>query len=456
MKEILRFSHIYFKDKKQIDYVLKDFNLTVYSNTIYYIFSRYPEETDMIRLLLTGLIQPVDGRIYVHKKKLESYTYKTASHNGIFWADPDTNLFNNLSIHQNICIMGPQMFHPFILPKLFERKTVRELCSYVGLRYHSWQLLTALSPFEKLLVCIAKFIYAGATVIAIGSTRQWNNTELAHLKKLLKKMADEGYSIILTGYQAFFLTRICDECILIKDGMDAKILFKPDNSQELIDSYYQLSEDSSYKDDSGQISQKTRKTGELYGDDEWIPSMRQFVHFKTEIKNSRKKRGITGYFGVEPDSDRNFKKYAASLEKHGNTIYIPSNSNDALLETLTIGENIAMFMHTSGIYKKKILSSSLKKMLQKEFLYSFDFSPDLKYLDELNYFQKKILSIYCLLMGKKCEVLILEEPYLNLREDELVKMNEYIFKINEKIPHVIIYSRNIDFIREVSDPIVSI
>lgn len=444
MKEVLKLSHIYRENLGSFE--LRDFNLTVGSGEIIYLAGNTDIEKYLVKDIITGMATGYEGSVYLRNRRQARWTSGQAYDNGIFYIDERQQLVPKLTVMENICVLKKTAPKEVVINRGKEYQRARELLELIGLQRREDQEVGEFSHFEKQLVCIAKMLYQNAHLLILdGMENKYSMQEILHMRSLLCVLSRMDLALVLLQRQPEEVLEVCTKCLLLRDGSDAKILFRPQITQEII-SEYRLSHSQvevKYQDkESGiekSISEKFTVRLEEGGDQH---------------------TSMLGFYDLGIDSKIHVEEYLRDLDKRHLGVYVDGNcleevaqdprqavmigssSVEDLLYNLSLGENLAFpfrYMENPG---KVLLNPSFSTYLRMEFLKKFDLNPKFKKLEQLDYFQRKLLSIYRWLQVGHPKCILLEEPYMNLQGDEVGKMQQYLKEISRQHAPVAIFSKD--------------
>lgn len=444
MREILKLTHIY--TDAPSNFKLRDFNLTVGSGEVIYLVANTDVEKYLIKDIITGMNADYRGGIYYRNRKQTRWNSQEAYVNGIFYVDERHQLVPKFTIMENICVMKKTAPAEVIIPLGQELRRTREILELIGLQRNPEECIEHFSHFEKQLVCIAKMIYKGAQILMIdGLENKYSMREILHMRSLVSVLSGMDLALIFLQRQPAEMLSICSKCVLMRRGSDVKVLFQPEITRERI-SEYRLSNTSSEAKPENPVQEKVRR-----------------ISRKFSVKNqhgTEKRYRIIGYYDLGVDSKVHFREYLQHLnesqvqvsidgellrdivDRDGESLIVGINSVEELMYNLNLGENLAFTFRYMEKRRRYLMRHKLCTYLRMEFLKKFDIDPKVRKLEELSYFERKLLSIYRWLQVGDTRSIILEEPYLNLQGDEIEQMQQYLTTICQEHAPVGIFSKN--------------
>ncbi|UEM02528.1 sugar ABC transporter ATP-binding protein [Skermanella rosea] len=171
--------------------------------------------------ILGGVLKRDGGRIRVDGADYEPRGPRDALACGISFIHQELNLFENLSIEENLFISGfPRIGRaiPFISRGRMRRRA-RELLEQVDIRHPPGTPVGALSQGERQLVEIAKALSVDAKVIIFDEpTTSLTRREADRLFGIIERLRGRGIAMIYISHVLSDVTRICDDITVLRDG----------------------------------------------------------------------------------------------------------------------------------------------------------------------------------------------------------------------------------------------
>lgn len=456
MKELLKLSHIF--TEVPGNFQLQDFNLTIGSGEVIYVVADAEVEKYLIKDIMTGVIKDYSGSIYLYNSRQEKWSSEEAHNCGIFYVDERHQLVSKFTIIENVCVVKKISSGEIFINKYQQYKKTKEILDRIGLRREPDETIEEFSHFEKQLVCVAKMLYQGANVLIIdGLENKFSVREIQLMRRLAAILSSLDLALVFLQRQPTEMLTVCTKCVLMHGGSDVKVLFPPDITKETIAEYRLL---------HSQVGMKTQK--EKGEQEKYIT--KKFTAAKRD--GQEKKYSIIGYYDLGIDSKIHFGEYLQHLSeevirvsvdgmplreiisKEKEVLIIGINSAQELLPNLNLGENLAFsFRHMEGD-RKILMKHRLCSYLCMEFLMKFGINSGYRKLEELDYFERKLLSIYRWLQVGSRKTIILEEPYLNLHGSKIEQMQQYLKEISREYAPVGIFSKDAPEMIRICDAIV--
>jgi ABC-type sugar transport system ATPase subunit len=171
--------------------------------------------------ILGGVHQPDSGRMRLDGVDYAPLDPRQALARGIAFIHQELNLFENLSIEENIFIGG----FPRILGRLplIDRRSIRRctraLLDLVEIKDPPGTLVGSLSQGERQLVEIAKALNTAADLIIFDEpTTSLTRREVEKLFGIIRRLKAQGIAVIYISHVLSEVQRLCDEIVVLRDG----------------------------------------------------------------------------------------------------------------------------------------------------------------------------------------------------------------------------------------------
>jgi len=170
--------------------------------------------------MLGGVLAPDAGEMLIGGEPYRPAKPADASEAGVAFIHQELNLFGNLTIAENILINTmPRLPGLPLVNRRALRREAREVLDAIGLDISPDTKVDALAPGEKQLVEIGKALAADARIIILDEpTTSLTNRETAVLFELLKRLRDEGRSLIYISHVLADVLALADSIVVLRDG----------------------------------------------------------------------------------------------------------------------------------------------------------------------------------------------------------------------------------------------
>ncbi len=171
--------------------------------------------------ILGGIHRPDEGTIMLAGQPYRPAGPRDAQAAGLAFIHQELNLFENLSIEENLFITGfPRRFGrlPLIDRGTISRRTT-ELLEMVDVRYPPSTPVSKLSQGERQLVEIAKSLSFDARIIIFDEpTTSLTRRETEKLFAIMERLKAQGIALIYISHILGDVLRICDTVQVLRDG----------------------------------------------------------------------------------------------------------------------------------------------------------------------------------------------------------------------------------------------
>ncbi len=203
--------------------------------------------------ILTGFVQPDDGKIFVNGEevKLRSVTYARSL--GIETVYQDLALVNELTVYHNMFLKREVLLKPFpLLNNRVMREQAHEYLKKIGVNIQSVDTEVAkLSGGQRQAIAIARAVYSNAKILLLDEPlAAMGAKEGALILDLIRGLKAAGeVSIIMIAHNYGQVFEICDRVNLLQHGtitLDKRIVDTSlDELNELVMREYRIAATSS-------------------------------------------------------------------------------------------------------------------------------------------------------------------------------------------------------------------
>lgn len=165
---------------------------------------------------LSGLEKPEDGDIFLDGEKIVENGESVGDHGAFGLVFQQFNLFPQYTAKENISL-SPRLRNSFPKEEI-EKKTDR-LIKHFGLENEADQYPHQLSGGQKQRVALARAMILEPQVLCLDEPTSALDPQLTDaVADLIKRLRDEGMTIIVVTHDLDFAGKIADETIWVKDG----------------------------------------------------------------------------------------------------------------------------------------------------------------------------------------------------------------------------------------------
>lgn len=168
--------------------------------------------------ILSGLIPPDDGKIYLHGNVVRFGSPRDALKAGVVMVHQELSLCENMTVAENLCLAALPSRRTFVSrPAL--RARARELLAAIGATTDVTRLVGDLTVAEQQRVQIAAAVGSGASVIVFDEpTSSLAESDALRLYALIEQMKAGGVTIIYVSHRMHEIFRLCDTVTVLRDG----------------------------------------------------------------------------------------------------------------------------------------------------------------------------------------------------------------------------------------------
>lgn len=169
--------------------------------------------------ILTGVVQPDEGRIVVEDQEYEELTPRQASSLGIAAVTQELSLFPDLSVAANALIGREPRGKLGLINYRSLNLKAKELISQLGVQLDSEQPVRELGFAERQLVEIAKALSKDPKVLILDEpTSGLREAEVERLFEVVRGLRESGKSVVFIGHRMSEVLEIADRITVLKDG----------------------------------------------------------------------------------------------------------------------------------------------------------------------------------------------------------------------------------------------
>ncbi|TLS37388.1 ABC transporter ATP-binding protein [Pseudalkalibacillus caeni] len=168
--------------------------------------------------VLFGLYQPEQGEIYVKGKKVNITDPNVANDLGIGMVHQHFMLVEKFTVTENI-ILGNEPRDKGRVNLKKAAKEVEAISKQYGLKVDPYAKIEDISVGMQQRVEILKTLYRGAEILIFDEpTAVLTPQEIHELIQIMKRLIEEGKSIILITHKLKEIMEVCDRCTVIRRG----------------------------------------------------------------------------------------------------------------------------------------------------------------------------------------------------------------------------------------------
>lgn len=173
-------------------------------------------KTTLVKILY-GLYKQDQGEIFIKGKKVEIKTPRDSIELGIGMVHQHFMLIDNFSVLENIVLGLKEL--KVVIPRKEISKNIESYGKTYGLKINPNAKIWQLSAGEKQRVEIVKALYRGAEILILDEpTSVLAESEVKPFFEMLRKMADEGKSIIFITHKLDEVLSVSNRVTVLRNG----------------------------------------------------------------------------------------------------------------------------------------------------------------------------------------------------------------------------------------------
>lgn len=201
-------------------YALTDVNITIGKGEVVGLIGENGAGKSTMMNIIGGVLQPNGGSMTIDGKPYAPKSPEDAKRSGIAFIHQELNLFNNLSILDNMYINSYQTIPgtPFLNKKKMFNE-VKKILGAVDLDISPDTVVEKLCMGERQLVEIAKALSTNLDIIIFDEpTTSLTVRETKKLFSIIEKLRESGKSIIYISHILEDVLNMADKIIVLRDG----------------------------------------------------------------------------------------------------------------------------------------------------------------------------------------------------------------------------------------------
>ena len=206
--------------------VLRGVNLQLKKGEVHVLLGENGAGKSTLIKIISGYHAPdKGGEIYVEGERKEFTGPKQPKDAGIHTIYQELTLCKDMTVAENIVIDKQEQFKGFMLKEKEFKKIAADVLQRLDSDISPDEVVRNLSVAQQQLVEIAKAISANAKVIIMDEpTASISQKDSAKLLEIVKKLREEGVTIIYISHRLAEISQIADRITVLRDGSQIETL----------------------------------------------------------------------------------------------------------------------------------------------------------------------------------------------------------------------------------------
>lgn len=182
--------------------------------------------------VLFGLYQPEAGKIRVRDKDVKITSPNIANDLGIGMVHQHFKLVHNFTVTENI-ILGIEKTRGGVVDTATAAKKIKELSDNYGLSVDPHSKIEDITVGMQQRVEILKMLYRDADILIFDEpTAVLTPQEIEELMSIMRRLIEEGKSIIIITHKLKEIKAVADRCTVIRKGKGIGTVDVPETTEE--------------------------------------------------------------------------------------------------------------------------------------------------------------------------------------------------------------------------------
>ncbi|MDO4432300.1 MAG: ABC transporter ATP-binding protein [Aerococcaceae bacterium] len=196
----------------------KNINLELRKGEIHALLGENGAGKSTLMNLLSGLLEPTEGEIYIRGEKVAITSPTKANELGIGMVHQHFMLIEDFTVVENI-ILGNEIEKGALLDRAAAREKIVQLSQQYGMAVDPEARIENITVGMQQRVEILKTLYRGADILIFDEpTAVLTPQEIEELIATLRSLAKEGKSIIIITHKLDEIKAVADRCTVIRRG----------------------------------------------------------------------------------------------------------------------------------------------------------------------------------------------------------------------------------------------
>ena len=203
---------------------LDDINLEFRAGEIHALMGENGAGKSTICKILSGAYTPDSGVVTINGKNFSALTPQLAKAEGVGMIYQEFNLVNEMTVYENI-FLGKEIRKGLIIQKKEMIEQSKKLFERLNIKIDPQTKVSELSVAYCQLIEIAKTLQEEAKIVIFDEpTAPLTNDEISILFKIIRKLRDDGMTIIYISHRMDEIKELTDRVTIMRDGQVIKTL----------------------------------------------------------------------------------------------------------------------------------------------------------------------------------------------------------------------------------------
>lgn len=223
--------------KKSFGHVeaLRDVSMDAYAGEVLAIVGDNGAGKSTLIKIISGVLTPDEGTITIDGKSCHGFTAREAIRAGVSTVYQDLALGNTMDVASNI-FLGTELTRAGFLDKKAMRRSAEELLRDLNIQIPDVKAAVGdLSGGQRQGVAVARLVHNGGRIMIFDEpTAAMGLNESNAVLRLIRKLADDGYAVIMISHNMPHVFEISDRICVMRQGRIVKCLHTPETDMEQV------------------------------------------------------------------------------------------------------------------------------------------------------------------------------------------------------------------------------
>jgi ABC-type sugar transport system ATPase subunit/ribose/xylose/arabinose/galactoside ABC-type transport system permease subunit len=204
---------------------LKDVSFNIFKGEIVGLVGANGSGKSTLLKIIGGIYKSEEGKIRFEDSELVNINPYIAQTKGIISVYQELNLFTYLSVAENLFIGKEIKTKAGTINWKATRRKAAEILSAQGLDISPDAIVSSLSVAQQLLVELARVFNEKPKLLLLDEpTASLSETEIQWLFFKVRELVKNGTTVIYVSHRLEEVAKLCDRCVILRDGALAKEL----------------------------------------------------------------------------------------------------------------------------------------------------------------------------------------------------------------------------------------